>query len=135
MLFVFDTNIYVSAALFKNSTPAEAVQLAISSGKLLFSLQTKAELWEVLSRPKFNKYISLENKDVFLKQLEFVEVLEQPKLKITDCRDLKDNMFLELALSVKADCIISGDNDLLEMNPYLDIPILTVSVFLDKFGK
>jgi predicted nucleic acid-binding protein len=49
---------------------------------------------------------------------------------ITDCRDAKDNKFLELAVSGKADCVVSGDSDLLVLNPFRGISILTPREFL-----
>ena len=51
----------------------------------------------------------------------------------TDCRDAKDNKFLELAVSGKADCIVSGDADLLVLNPFRGIPILTPREFLTRY--
>ena len=59
---------------------------------------------------------------------------------ITDCRDPKDNKFLELAVSANASCIITGDKDLLILNPCLpnrqafrSIPILNAVDFLNNF--
>jgi uncharacterized protein len=48
------------------------------------------------------------------------------------CRDPKDNMFLELALSGNADLIISGDNDLLVLNQFRGIPVITPREFIDN---
>ena len=64
-----------------------------------------------------------------LKEAEMVEITET----ITDCRDAKDNKFLELAVSGKADCIVSGDADLLVLNPFREIPILTPREFLTRY--
>lgn len=61
-----------------------------------------------------------------LKEAELFDTTET----ISECRDPKDNKFLELAFSGKADCIISGDDDLLVMNPFREIPIITPSEFL-----
>ena len=46
------------------------------------------------------------------------------------CRDYKDNMFLSLAVSAQANCIVSGDKDLLTLHPFNEIPILTPAGFL-----
>lgn len=51
------------------------------------------------------------------------------------CRDPKDDMYLELALSGKADCIITGDPDLLVLNSFENIPIITPKEFLDSISK
>ena len=53
-----------------------------------------------------------------------------PEIIITDCRDPADNMFLELAVEGQADIIISGDNDLLSLNPFRGIKIITAAEFL-----
>jgi len=49
------------------------------------------------------------------------------------CRDASDNKFLECAISARADCIISGDKDLLVLETIQGIPILNASEFLNKF--
>ncbi|BAY74698.1 hypothetical protein NIES25_11120 [Nostoc linckia NIES-25] len=49
---------------------------------------------------------------------------------IDECRDPKDNKYLELAVSSKAECIVSGDDDLLVLNPWRGIEIMTVQEFL-----
>ena len=48
------------------------------------------------------------------------------------CRDPKDDKFLELALNGQAEMIISGDNDLLEIDPFKGIRILKVNEFIEK---
>ena len=60
---------------------------------------------------------------------EFIE----PKTKIKVCRDPKDNMFLELAVTGKASCIITGDKDLVALNPFRGIKIISPGDFLIQF--
>ncbi len=127
---VFDTNVIVSAALLAGSVPRQAFDKALEEGKVLISVQGLLELAEVLSREKFDKYLLEEERMRFLvgllKEAELVEVTEE----VADCRDAKDNKFLELAISGKADCIVSGDDDLLVLNPFRGIPILKPKDFL-----
>jgi len=91
---------------------------------------TLLELEGVLNRSKFNKYITLEERQEFLsklvKKVLFVEIIES----IEQCRDSKDNKYLELAVSGNADYIITGNNDLLVLNPFRAINIITVNQFL-----
>ena len=61
---------------------------------------------------------------------EFIE----PKIEITECRDPKDNKFLELAVAGKADCIVTGDKDLLELYPFHNICIISPKEFLTQFN-
>jgi hypothetical protein len=60
---------------------------------------------------------------------EFIE----PTEKITICRDQKDNKFLELAIGGNADCIVSGDKDLLVLNPFRGNKIISPGDFLIQF--
>lgn len=62
-------------------------------------------------------------------------VLIEPNEQVSICRDPKDNKFLELAVSGKADFIVSGDEDLLELNPFREIRILKPADFLQMLEK
>jgi putative PIN family toxin of toxin-antitoxin system len=70
---------------------------------------------------------------VFVNKIEVNSKLFKPKISFTDCRDTKDNKFLELAVSANASCIITGDKDLLVLNPFRGIPILNAADFLNNF--
>lgn len=122
--FVIDTNTLVSRMLVPESVPAKAVSIAIRTGKVLVSEDTLVELSEVLSRKKFDPYVSIEDRQEFIRYLaricETVEIVR----RIDVCRDTKDNKFLELAVNGNADMIITGDNDLLVLNPFENIRII-----------
>lgn len=130
--FVCDVNVIISAVLLPGSKPDYALRKAQDLGELLVSESIWLELEQVLVRPKFNRYITPEERNDFLLELsetiQFINVTEQ----INECRDPKDNKYLELAVSGKAECIVTGDNDLLVLNPWRDIEILTVQEFLAK---
>jgi putative PIN family toxin of toxin-antitoxin system len=127
---VIDTGVVVSAVLLTRSVPRQALDAAAAQGKLLVSEATVAELDEVLRRPKFNKYVPEEKRLEFLAALvqegELVEVTEV----ITACRDIKDNKFLELAVSGRASHLMSGDEDLLVLHPFRGIAVVTPQAFL-----
>ena len=63
-----------------------------------------------------------------------IGVFIEPKIEITECRDPKDNKFLELAVAGKADCIVTGDKDLLVLHPFRNIRIITPKEFLSQFN-
>jgi uncharacterized protein len=128
--FVFDNNVLISAALFKNSVPDMALDMAFNKGVLLYSAETLLELEEVLNRPKFRKYIDKSDADAFLRKLSGKSKAVKIKKKVTACRVPKDNKFLELALSGKANFIISGDQDLLVLHPFENIPVISPADFL-----
>jgi len=132
--FVVDNNILVSALLVKNSIPFQVIQKIEELGIILYSEATLLELNQVLNRKKFAKYFTLEEKQAFLvKLIEKSELVEIEEI-ITACRDPKDDKFLELAVSGKADFMITGDRDLLVLNPFRNIEIITANEFLVGFG-
>jgi len=84
-----------------------------------------------LGVPRLTGYIDEEDRIRFLnllvKEATLVEITEQ----IKECRDPKDNKFLELAVNGKANCIISGDGDLQVLNPFRKIPVVSPREFLE----
>lgn len=129
--FVFDANVLISAVLFDGSKPQQAFNKAQDMGILLLSEMIISELETVLSRSKFDRYLSLNERQEFLKNLIDSSLLIQPKYKINECRDPKDNKYLELAFSGQAKCIVTGDDDLLILHPFRNIPIIKVQDFLN----
>ena len=129
--FVFDTNAVVSAVLLRASVPRQAFDRAIRLGKLLVSRATIEELNEVLRRKGFDKYVLEEERFEFLTALVREAVLVEVTENINECRDPKDDKFLELAVSGKAASIVSGDADLISLQPFRGILVLTPRQFLD----
>ena len=134
MSVVFDCNVLISALLNYDSSSGRALLHSKQSEVILLSTPTLAELINVLMRPKFGKYVSAEIREEFIREYESVATLLPIAHKVNICRDPKDNMYLELALSGQANCIITGDPDLLVLNPFENIPILAPKDFLKKFS-
>jgi uncharacterized protein len=128
--FVLDNNILVSALLVKNSAPFQVIKKVEAQGITLYSEATLLELNQVLSRRKFIKYFTIEEKQEFIFKLVEKSELVKIEESINICRDPKDDKFLELAVSGKADFIITGDQDLLVLNPFRNIAIITANDFL-----
>lgn len=135
MRLVFDTNVIISAMLFDGSKPSQAFGIGIDHGVMLFSSSTLGELEEVLLRDKFDQYISQEDRKRFLTAFILSSTPVEIDEKIAECRDPKDNKFLELAVCGTADFIISGDEDLLILNPFRNIRITTPDSFLKMHSK
>jgi putative PIN family toxin of toxin-antitoxin system len=127
---VFDTNVVVSAMLLPLSIPRQALDHALRDGRPLISAATMTELNDVIRLLKFDKYLSEEERTEFLTTLvheaELVNVVE----KVTDCRDPRDDKFLELAVSGRATHIVTGDSDLLVLHPFRGIIVASPSHFL-----
>jgi putative PIN family toxin of toxin-antitoxin system len=129
--WVLDTNVVVSALLVEQSVPGRAMFHALGTGKVLQSHDTLTELREVLSRKKFDKYLTRDERDAFLTRLTLTAIVVEVTEDIRLCRDAKDDQFLELAVAGGASGIITGDEDLLALNPFRDIPIFTPARFLE----
>ena len=132
--FVFDTNCLVSASILPNSSIRHAFDKAIRLGSIASSQKVFEEYTEVIFRKKFDKYFISDEERLFIINLVVTKLsVFSPIEVITDCRDPKDNKFLELAVSANASCIITGDKDLLILHPFRGIPILNVVDFLKEF--
>ena len=92
------------------------------------------EVAEVLARPKFARVLTDDRRREILELLSAAALWIEPGEKVQDCRDGKDNRYLELALAAGATAIVSGDEDLLVLNPWRGIRVLRSTQFLDEFG-
>ena len=132
--FVFDTNCLVSASILPNSSIRHAFDKAIRLGAIASSQKVFEEYTEVIFRRKFDKYFISDEERLFIINLVVTKLnVFSPIEVITDCRDPKDNKFLELAVSSSASCIIIGDKDILILHPFRGIPILNAKDFLNEF--
>ncbi len=134
---VMDTSTLVSAALRIGSVPHQALLKALGSCELCASGATLNELEQVLKRDKFDRYLDSETRLSLValarQHTHLFGVLEADELNVQPaCRDPKDNKFLALALACEADAIISSDNDLLALNPWRSIPVLTPAGFVSS---
>jgi uncharacterized protein len=129
---VLDTNILVSRLLMPGGTAGRAVDHALALGVLLVSDETLTELAEVLSRPKFDAYVSLEDRRHFLRLLGGVARKINITHRVAACRDPKDDKFLHVALNGEADTLVTGDADLLVLHPFHGVAILRPADFLAR---
>jgi uncharacterized protein len=127
---VVDTNTLVSRLLLPLSIPSAAVGKVIREGKILASEATLSELADVLSRSKFDRYVAIIERQQFIRLLgRFVEMVAITH-SVRACRDPRDDKFLELALNGNADTILTGDRDLLVLDPFRGIRIITPARYL-----
>ena len=125
MRAVIDTNILVRAVI-KPSGTVGPVLLRLRHGDytLLYAQSLLEELIDVLNRPRIRNKYRLTDQDIqtvvslILLRGEAVA----PQERITACRDPKDDKFLEVAVSGRADVIVSGDEDLLVLHPFCRYP-------------
>ena len=128
---VLDTNVVVSGLLFLAGIPGLALRKAQSS-QVLASEATLLELVAVMRRAKFDRYFERHIRDGLAAEYasccDRVEIL----FPIRACRDPKDDKFLEVAVHGRADLIVTGDGDLLDLHPFRGIAILTPAAYLER---
>lgn len=136
---VIDTSTLIGAVLRPGSVPRQVFLAAVRTHELCVSHATLNELREVMQRPKFDRYAPLQVRLDF-----YALVAERSRLWDVDeksegiangaCRDDKDARFLALALDCQAVALVSSDADLLVLNPWHEVPILTPATFLTTRG-
>jgi putative PIN family toxin of toxin-antitoxin system len=134
MRVIVDTNVFVSAALKDKSSPALALRIVSQRDILLKSAATERQLLEVLARPKLAPLIA----PAVVDWLRGLLAVAHPVViieRIAACRDHTDDKFLELAINGHADLIVSGDADLLVLNPFRSIPIVAPAAFVQGAAR
>lgn len=110
--------------MLPDSKPRRAFDIALRNGNILLSSEVLAEIYSVLSRKRFRRYLEEEDARRFIaafaREAEWIDIV----VRISACRDPKDNKFLELAVNGRASHIITGDSDLLALNPFQGIQII-----------
>ncbi|GHT56103.1 PIN domain-containing protein [Bacteroidia bacterium] len=130
MKIVLDTNIFISA-FFWGGHPRKVLERTIDGDdELYITDEIIEEIARVMSRPKFN--IEVHIIDSFIRSIKEISQRVHIKGNVHNvCRDSEDDKILECALTVKADCIITGDNDLLVLKAYEGVHIITATAYLD----
>ena len=131
---VLDTNVLLSRILWPPSMPGRAVVRAVDTGTILVSDALVAELIDVLARPKFAALVDPDDARAFAQALGGIAERVELTAHVAVCRDPQDDHVLALAVSGRADLIVTGDADLLVLDPFRGIPILTPRAFLDGAG-
>ncbi len=133
---VMDTSTLVGAMLRSESKPRQALLAVVKSHVLCVSQSTLTELHVVLQRSKFDRYAPLQTR------MEFLDVVTQTAhlyeidtaseaASLSACRDPKDDKFLALAMACEAMVIISSDADLLSLQRWNNIAIISPADFLE----
>ena len=135
MRSVLDTGVLVSALIRRQGTTGEVLRL-LRDGRFtaVYSTDLLVEIIDVLGRPALRAKYHIEPDDIsaLINLMRLRGELVTPTRKVTACRDPKNDKFLEAALAGGADCIVSGDADLLDLTPFEGIPILRPAEFLAR---
>jgi len=135
MRAVVDTSVLVSGLIRRQGTTGEVLR-AFRDGHftLVYSTPILVEIIDVLGRDAFQKKYHIQPADItaLVNLIRLRGELAIPRQPVTTCRDPKDNKFLEAAVAGKADVIVSGNNDLLVLDAFENIPILRSAEFLAR---
>jgi len=125
---IFDTNIWISFLIAKRLA---SIKEFISNGKIQIILteQLINEIELVTQRPKLQKYFNQELVEELLLLLETIGKVYRIRPKHHLCRDAKDNFLLDLIDKSKADYLVTGDSDLLQLSKFQTASILTPKEF------
>jgi putative PIN family toxin of toxin-antitoxin system len=103
--------------------------------EVVVSEATIGELADVLAREKWDRHVTIEDRQEFIRRWLQICTLVPVLSEIDDCRDAADNQFLALALDAGANVIITGDKDLLDLHPWREIRFLTPAAFLEQYPE
>ncbi len=122
---ILDTNLWISFLISKNFSFLDNY---VQTGqiKLIFSEELFAEFLTVAERPKFQKFFTPKDIKKLISFIDQFGILYQVSSDIRECRDIKDNFLLNLAIDSNADFLVTGDSDLLDLKSIGDTKILTI---------
>jgi putative PIN family toxin of toxin-antitoxin system len=131
---VIDHSVYVAAALSKDGASAAVFELAIKGDIINYvSDDILEELKNVLSRPKFQ--LNAQVIQSFLALTKRISTKAAPLKSVHICRDPHDNKFLAVALQVKANYIVTLDQDLLVLTKHARTRIIVPRELLRVITK
>jgi uncharacterized protein len=131
---VLDTNVFISALLSSSGKPFASLSWALDNATILASRELISELATRLARPKFAKYVSEERRNAFISEIALLSVQIEVSGALKACRDPDDDKLLEIAVLGQADCIVTGDQDLLVLDPFQGVRIMTPASFLEAIA-
>ena len=127
---IIDTNLWVSFIISKKLNLLDSI-LFTGKARLLFNKELISEIQETITKPRLKKYFGTNALDEMLSAFEpFIDLIKV-KSTVTVCRDPKDNFLLELAKDGKADYLLTGDNDLLELKKIGKTKIVKMANFIE----
>ena len=128
---IIDTNLWVSFIISKKQSLLDPF-LFNEEARLLFSAELIKEIKETIAKPRLKKHFATNALEEMLSTFEsFIDLIEVESI-VTVCRDPKDNFLLSLAKDGKADYLLTGDKDLLELKKFGKTKTETISSFIDE---
>lgn len=129
-MIVIDASTVIGAALRQGGNPWLVLVGAYEQDIVAMSEPVANEILDVLARPKFARVLTVARQAEIARLLFTRAHWFVPEFRVADCRDPKDNIYLELALTAQAAALVSSDHDLLALHPWRGIPVLRPTEFL-----
>lgn len=130
MRVVLDANVWVSSIINPNGACALVLKVSSRLCDIYISDNVRGEvLRAITSKVRVSTQLVIAMKEFLTTGVVCATPCE---IEVSACRDPDDLHILGLAVAAKADCIVTGDRDLLVLKAYRDIPILTPSGFLER---
>lgn len=135
MRLVIDSNVWISALILPKSYFRRTLDKCLHGHEIFISPFIINEIEQKFNHPKLLKYRSKPKMKADLERLLSLTQKTAPApSSLTDTvRDSDDKPVLALALHVVADCLITGDQDLVVMHPFNGILILSLSDFDKRY--
>jgi putative PIN family toxin of toxin-antitoxin system len=127
-----DTNLWISFLITKDFSKLDELIFSRKS-ILIFSQELLDEFIEVAKRPKFRRWFSPADVEDLLETIDEYADFVTVKTETAICRDPKDNFLLSLSVDGNADFLITGDQDLLDLDKLGKTKILTITNFLQNY--
>jgi putative PIN family toxin of toxin-antitoxin system len=128
---IIDTNLWISFLITKDFSKLDEI-IFTKKCLLIFSEELLEEFLEVIKRPKFRRFFTQTDIENILETIDEYAEFVTVQTKTAICRDPKDNFLLSLSEDGKADFLLTGDKDLLDINIFNQTKIITMSAFLDS---
>lgn len=133
---ILDTNIWISFVISNKQNLLDSLLIS-EKARILFSKELIAEIELTINKPKLKKYFGAIALQEMLGAFEpFIDLIDVSST-VTICRDPKDNFLLALAKDGKANYLLTGDNDLLELKTFGKTKIEKIAAFnneIKSFG-
>jgi uncharacterized protein len=107
----------------------------LDNATLIAAREVIEEVETRLARPKFAKYVDEARRRDLVTDLRLTAILVELTGTLKACRDSDGDKLLETAIVGRANCLVTGDKDLLVMDPFHGIAILTPARFLEIVGQ
>lgn len=131
MRIVIDTNVLISGVFF-GGFPRKILSAVVSQKITACATTEIINEYEEIVQEMINRKQGHINKSILSPLIKVMEIIE-PVIHVEICRDPDDNKFLECAKDSNALYIVSGDKDLLVIEQFENVQIVTAKSFCQKY--